>query len=110
MSRSSQKSVPNTRGSVWWHFVLTGTSSTLAKSCSTPISCKHGYQVGHSTRGCKVLAAERNPQELSEDDVAFWSYVKPDQRSANVAGVSENNYLDEENEKTDSKEDMMEID
>ena len=51
-----------------------------------------------------------NPQELSEDDVAFWSYVKPDQRPATVAGDSENNYVDEENEEADSEEDMMEID
>ena len=46
------------------------------------------------TTACKVLAAERNPQELSEDDVAFWSYVKPDQRPATVAGSAENIYVD----------------
>ena len=81
-----------------------------------PVSCKHCHQVGHSTRGCKVLAAERNPQELSEDDVAFWSYVKPDQRPATVAGDTETNYVEEESEDNDSgeeegiDEDMMDID
>ena len=68
------------------------------------------------TTACKVLAAERNPQELSEDDVAFWSYVKPDQRPATVAGAAQDNYFDEESEDNDSDEegdideDMMDID
>ena len=64
----------------------------------------------------QVLAAERNPQELSEDDVVFWSYVKPDQRPATVAGAAQDNYSDEESEDNDSgeegdiDEDMMDID
>ena len=68
------------------------------------------------TTACKVLAAERNPQELSEDDVAFWSYVKPDQRPATVAGSAENIYVDGYSEDNDSDEegdideDMMDID
>ena len=69
-----------------------------------------------STRGCKVLAAERNPQELSEDDVAFWSYVKPDQRPATVGGAADNINVDEESEENvseeegDIDEDGMDID
>ena len=51
-------------------------SDPVVRTVKPPVTCKHCHQVGHSTRGCKVLAAERNPQELSEDDVAFWSYVK----------------------------------
>ena len=57
------------------------------------------------------FAAERNPQELSEDDVAFWS----DQRPATVAGAAQDNYSDEESEDNDSDEewdideDMMDI-
>ena len=62
------------------------------------------------------LHLQRNPQELSEDDVAFWSYVKPDQRPATVAGAAQDNYSDEESEDNDSDEegdideDMMDID
>ena len=50
-------------------------SDPVVRTLKPPVSCKNCHQVGHSTRACKVLAAERNPQELSEDDVAFWSYV-----------------------------------
>ena len=91
-------------------------SDPVVRTVKPPVSCKHCHQVGHSTRGCKVLAAERNPQELSEDDVAIWSYVKPDQRPATVAGAAENFYVDEESEDNDSEEegdideDMMDID
>ena len=91
-------------------------SDPVVRTVKPPVSCKHCHQVGHSTRGCKVLAAERNPQELSEDDVAFWSYVKPDQRPATVAGDTETNYVEEESEDNDSgeeegiDEDMMDID
>ena len=91
-------------------------SDPVVRTVKPPVTCKHCHQVGHSTRGCKVLAAERNPQELSEDDVAFWSYVKPDQRPATVAGAAQDNYFDEESEDNDSDEegdideDMMDID
>jgi hypothetical protein len=51
---------------------------------------------------------------LSDDDVAFWSYVKPDQRPATVAGDGENNYDDEEGEESEGEgyidENMMDID
>ena len=90
-------------------------SDPVVRTVKPPVTCKHCHQVGHSTRGCKVLAAERNPQELSEDDVAFWSYVKPDQRPATVAGAAQDNYSDEESEDNsdeegDIDEDMMDID
>ena len=91
-------------------------SDPVVRTVKPPVTCKHCHQVGHSTRGCKVLAVERNPQELSEDDVAFWSYVKPDQRPATVAGAAENIYVDGESEDNDSDEegdideDMMDID
>ena len=91
-------------------------SDPFVRTVKPPLSCKHCHQVGHTTRSCKVLAAERNPQELSEDDVAFWSYVKPDQRPATVAGGTETNYVEEESEDNDSgeeegiDEDMMDID
>ena len=45
-----------------------------------------------------------------------WSYVKPDQRPATVAGAAQDNYFDEESEDNDSDEegdideDMMDID
>ena len=91
-------------------------SDPVVRTVKPPVTCKHCHQVGHSTRGCKVLAVERNPQELSEDDVAFWSYVKPDQRPATVTGAAQDNYSDEESEDNDSDEegdideDMMDID
>ena len=53
---------------------------------------------------------------MSEADVAFWSYVKPDQRPATVAGAAEDNYDEQESEDNDSDEegdideDMMDID
>ena len=57
---------------------------------------------------------ERDPKGLSDDDVAFWSYVKPDQRPATVAGDGENNYDDEEGEESEGEwyidEDIMDID
>ena len=91
-------------------------SDPVVRTVKPPVSCKHCHQVGHSTRGCKVLAAERNPQELSEDDVAFWSYVKPDQRPATVGGAADNINVDEESEENvseeegDIDEDGMDID
>ena len=96
--------------------LLSMLANPVVRTVKPPVTCKHCHQVGHSTRGCKVLAAERNPQELSEDDVAFWSYVKPDQRPATVAGAAQDNYSDEESEDNDSDEegdideDMMDID
>ena len=89
-------------------------SDPVVRTVKPPITCKHCQQVGHSTRGCKVLAAERDPKGLSDDDVAFWSYVKPDQRPATVAGDGENNFDDEEGEESEGEgyfdEDMMDID
>ena len=61
-----------------------------------------------------MLAAERDPQGLSDVDVAFWSYVKPDQRPATVAGDGENDSDDEDGEESEGEgdidKDMMEID
>ena len=62
-----------------------------------------------------MLAAERDLDKLSGDNVAFWSYVKPDQRPATVAGNTETN-VEEESEDNDSgeegdiDEDLMDID
>ena len=43
-------------------------SDPVVRTVKPPVTCKHCHQVGHSTRGCKVLAAERDPDKLSEDD------------------------------------------
>ena len=62
------------------------------------------------------LSSREKPTGVSEDDVAFWSYVKPNQRPATVAGAAQDNYFDEESEDNDSDEegdideDMMDID
>ena len=36
--------------------------------------------MGHTTKCCSVLKAEKDPSSITEDDLAFWSYVRPDAR------------------------------
>ena len=61
-----------------------------------PIFCFQ--QVGHTTRSCQVLKAERMPDQLSDDDLAFWSYVVEEQRPKSVAEAMDNSDDDEEEE------------
>ena len=73
-------------------------------------------QVGHTTRSCQVLKAERMPDQLSDDDLAFWSYVVEEQRPKSVA-EAHMDYSDDEQEsdeegevEEESEEEGMDID
>ena len=55
-----------------------------------------------------MLSAEKNSQHLSDDDVAFWSYVKPDQRQKTVAQAYINQDEDENSE--EEEEEGMDVD
>ena len=57
-------------------------------------------QVGHTTRSCQVLKAERMPDQLSDDDLAFWSYVVEEQRPKSVAEA----YMDNSDDEVESDE------
>ena len=50
-------------------------SDPVVRSVRPPVSCKHCPQFGHTTRSCKVLSAEKNSQQLTDDDVAWQKYV-----------------------------------
>ena len=76
-------------------------SDPVVRSVRPPVSC---HQVGHTTRSCKVLSAEKNSQQLSDDDVAFWSFVKPDQRPKTVAEAFINQDEDSEDENSEEEE------
>ena len=86
-------------------------SDPVVCTVKPPLSCKHCHQVGHTTRGCKVLSVEKNSQQLSDDDVAFWSFVKPDQRPKTVAEayIHPDDDSEEENSE-DEEEDEMDAD
>ena len=60
------------------------------------------------TISCKVLSAEKNSQQLSDDNVAFWSYVKPDQRPKTVgeAYIHPDDDSEEENSEDEEEEEM----
>ena len=76
-----------------------------------PLSCKHCRQVGHTTISCNVLSAEKNSQQLSDDDEAFWSYVKSNQRPKTVAEAHIHPDDDSEEENSeDEEEDEMDGD
>ena len=79
-------------------------SDPVVRTVKPPLSCKHCHQVGHTTRGCKVLSAEKNSQQLSDDDVAFWSFVKPDQRPKTVAEAYIHSDDDSEEENSEDEE------
>ena len=51
-----------------------------------------------------MLSAEKNSQKLSNDDVAFWSFVKPDQRPKTVAEAYMNQDEDSEDQISDEEE------
>ena len=53
-----------------------------------------------------MLSAEKNSQQLTDDDVAFWSFVKPDQRPKTVAEAYMNQDEDSEDQISDEEEDM----
>ena len=58
-----------------------------------------------------MLSAEKNSQQLSDDDVAFWSFVKPDQRPKTVAEAHIHSDDDSEEENSeDEEEDEMDAD
>ena len=83
----------------------------MVRSVRPPVSCKHCHQVGHTTRSCKVLSTEKNCQQLSDDDVAFWSFVKPDQRPKTVAEAFINQDEDREDENSEEEEEeVMDVD
>ena len=50
------------------------------------------------------LSAEKNSQQLTDDDVAFWSFVKPDQRPKTVAEAYMNQDEDSEDQISDEEE------
>ena len=83
-------------------------SDPVVRSVRPPVSCKHCHQVGHTTRSCKVLSAEKDSQKLSDDDVAFWSFVKPDQRPKTVAEayINQDEDSEDENSEEEEEEDM----
>ena len=51
-----------------------------------------------------LLSAEKNSQQLTDDDVAFWSFVKPDQRPKTVAEAYMNQDEDSEDQISDEEE------
>ena len=55
-----------------------------------------------------MLSAEKNSQHLSDDDVAFWSYVKQDQRQKTVAEayINQDEDSEDENSEEEEEEDM----
>ena len=85
-------------------------SDPVVRSVRPPVSCKHCHQFGHTTRSCKVLSAEKNSQQLTDDDVAFWSFVKPDQRPKTVAEAYMNQDEDSEDQISDEEEEEEDMD
>ena len=59
-----------------------------------------------------MLQAERLPDQLSDDDLAFWSYVVEEQRPKSVAEALEYDSDDEEGDEDfhESEEEDMDID
>ena len=51
-----------------------------------------------------LVSAEKNSQQLTDDDVAFWSFVKPDQRPKTVAEAYMNQDEDSEDQISDEEE------
>ena len=57
-----------------------------------------------------MLSAEKNCQQLSDDDAAFWSFVKPDQRPKTVAEAYMNQDEDSEDQISDEEEEEEDMD
>ena len=56
-------------------------------------------KVGHTTRSCAVVKAEKHLDSLSDDDRMFWSYVQPCDRPVTLHTV-----MDEEGDDDDVSE------
>ena len=71
-------------------------------------------QEGHTTRSCAIVKAEAKPEEISEDDLRFWSLIQVQDRPTTLHSV----YEEEENEEEDgegeeeggSSDDDMDVD
>ena len=63
-------------------------------------------QEAHTARSCKVKKAELQPENLSRDDVLFWSFVQPQARPASLVVHSE---YESDGEDDDDEEEEMEV-
>jgi hypothetical protein len=70
-------------------------------------------QEGHTSRSCVISKAEDNPQAVSDDDKAFWSYIVKKDRLSTMAGVQESDgeveeeVMDDGEDDSESDEDEM---
>ena len=65
--------------------------------------------MGHTRISCKVRKAQEDPASVSEDDRAFWAYVREEERPTGMAGRQESDEEEEEEEgeeETDSEGEM----
>ena len=46
-------------------------------------------QEGHTKKSCAIQKAEDDPDSVSEDDLAFWSFVREEERPSTMRGVQE---------------------
>ena len=66
-------------------------------------------QEGHTSRSCAIRKAEEDPEAVSEDDKAFWSYIVKEDRPSTMAGVQESDGEDDEEGVDDSESEEEEL-
>ena len=66
-------------------------------------------QEGHTSRSCAIRKAEEDPEAVSADDKAFWSYIVKEDRRSTMAGVQESDGEDDEEGVDDSESEEEEL-
>ena len=54
-------------------------------------------QEGHTKRSCSIAKAEANPDQISEDDLLFWSLVKQEDRPTVLHDANDDDDNDDDN-------------
>ena len=62
-------------------------------------------QEGHTSRSCAIRKAEEDPEAVSADDKAFWSYIVKEDRPSTMAGVQESDGEDDEEGEDEGEDD-----
>ena len=71
-------------------------SDPVVRTVQPKIICKRCLEEGHTKRSCSLAKAEANPDNISEDDIQFWSYVKAEDRPTVLQGAGSDREEDSE--------------